>query len=107
MHSTHEGIAADLASLRDTGKEVLVWGQIEVNVPDAFGTHINAERLEVLEESAAEADWVPYANDAFGYALMFPPDTTLLEGADGRSIQISGPLVDNERWPMIEVQWYY
>jgi len=36
---------------------------------------------------------------------MLRPDTTLLEGTDGRSVQISGPLAGGEHWPMIEVHY--
>jgi len=56
IDSTHAGIAADLASLRDTGTAVRIWGEVEVNVPDAFGTHIDVDRLEVLEEEGGAAD---------------------------------------------------
>ena len=40
------GIAAELESLRDTGTEVRIWGQVEAGVPDAFGAHILVTRLE-------------------------------------------------------------
>jgi hypothetical protein len=104
--STHAGIAAELAGLRDTGIQARVWGQVEAGVLDAFGTHIEVERIEVPGESATAGEWKTYANDTFGFSVMMPPELILLEGTDYRSIQISGPLVDNERWPMIEVSYF-
>jgi putative hemolysin len=46
--STDPELAARLESLRDTGTAVRVWGQVEAGVPDAFGTHIEVNRLEIV-----------------------------------------------------------
>jgi hypothetical protein len=105
-----EGIDASvvtaLMNVQDTGRRIRVWGQVDAGLPDAFGSRILATRVEIVEESAEEAGWLTYSNEPYGYSLMYPPDATLLEGTTGRSIQISGPLIDNERWPMIEVTYF-
>jgi hypothetical protein len=106
IDSTNAGIAAELDFLRDNGEAVRIWGTVEVNVPDAFGVHINVERLERLSLTDAAGAWTSYVNDGFDFSLQYPTNAALFEGTDGRSIQISGPLVDNERWPMIEVLYY-
>jgi hypothetical protein len=62
-----------------------------------------------FSEQAAEFDyegWGTYTNEAFGYALRHPAEITVLEAPQGTGIQISGPLVDNERWPVFEVQHF-
>jgi putative hemolysin len=47
--------------------------------------------------------WQSYENGIFGYSLLYPADATLLESPQGTGVQITGPLVDNERWPIIEI----
>jgi putative hemolysin len=47
--------------------------------------------------------WQSYENEKFTYTLQYPPDATLLESPQGTGVQITGPLVDNERWPIIEI----
>lgn len=39
-----------ITSLRDTGQEVLIWGDVVCGVPDAGGCHIEVYRIEVGEE---------------------------------------------------------
>jgi hypothetical protein len=50
--------------------------------------------------------WNAYTNERFGYTLKYPGDATLLESLQGTGIQITGPLVDNERWPFLEVSHF-
>lgn len=104
-------LATQLESLRDTGTTVRVWGKVEAGVIDTFGSHIEVTRLEVVGAGAPatgydDTGWKTYANETFGYRLKYPGDATLLEASQGTGIQISGPLVDNERWPMLEVSHY-
>lgn len=39
-----------IAALRDTGQEVVIWGEVNCGVPDAGGCHIEVYRLGVGEE---------------------------------------------------------
>lgn len=39
-----------ITSLRDTGQEVLIWGDVVCGVPDAGGCHIEVYRIEVGED---------------------------------------------------------
>jgi hypothetical protein len=47
-------LAAQLEGLRDTGVRIRVWGQIISGVPDAFGSQIQATRIEVEGPSPVE-----------------------------------------------------
>ena len=60
----------------------------------------------VGQPSAPSEGWKSYTNEGFGYTLGYPGDATLLESPQGTGIQISGPLVGNERWPILEVMHY-
>ena len=60
----------------------------------------------VGQSSVPSEGWKSYTNEGFGYTLRYPGDATLLESPQETGIQISGPLVGNERWPILEV-WHY
>jgi putative hemolysin len=47
--------------------------------------------------------WQSYENRTFAYTLQYPADATLQDSPQGTGVQITGPLVDNERWPIIEI----
>jgi hypothetical protein len=48
MHSMDPALQAQLESLRDTGHAFKVWGSLRTGVPDAYGSQIQVEQLEVL-----------------------------------------------------------
>ncbi len=58
------------------------------------------------QPSTPSEGWETYTNERFGYTLEHPGDATLLESPQGTGVQISGPLVGNERWPILEVSYY-
>jgi hypothetical protein len=60
----------------------------------------------VGQPSATSGGWKSYTNERFAYTLQYPGDATLLESPQGTGVQISGPLVGNERWPILEVSHY-
>ena len=108
IDSTDPELAAEIADLRDTGITVRVWGHVGAGVMDWSGTQIQVERIEASREPfAADAyeGWVGYFNYQFGYGFLYPADLTVLEDQDG-NVNISGPLVDNERWPCLAVSSY-
>jgi hypothetical protein len=108
IDSTDPELSAEIAALRDTGIIVRVWGQVSAGVMDWSGTQIQVERIEASREPpAADAyeGWVGHFNYQFGYGFLYPSDLTVLEDQDG-NVNISGPLVDNERWPCIAVSTY-
>lgn len=53
--------------------------------------------------SSGTESWQSYENGTFAYTLLYPADATLLESPQGTGVQITGPLVDNERWPIMEI----
>jgi hypothetical protein len=62
--------------------------------------------LEVVSQPAPTSStegWQSYENLTFAYSLQYPADATLQESPQGTGVQITGPLVDNERWPIIEI----
>jgi hypothetical protein len=108
IDSTDPELAAEIAALRDTGITVRVWGQVNAGVMDWSGTQIQVERIEASREPfAADAyeGWVGHFNYQFGYGFLYPADLTVLEDQDG-NVNISGPLVNNERWPCLFVSSY-
>jgi hypothetical protein len=111
IDSQDEAVAATIDSLRDSGAVVRVWGELSAGVIDWNGTQILVERLEtVLAGPAGLAGyegWGTYTNEAFGYTLRYPAESTVLEASQNSGVQISGPLVDNERWPLIEVSYFH
>ena len=48
MHSLDQGLQAQLAELGQTGREFRAWGVLRTGVPDAFGSQIQVDRIEVL-----------------------------------------------------------
>ena len=60
----------------------------------------------VEQPSTPSEGWQAHTNERFGYTLEYPGDATLLESPQETGIQISGPLVGNERWPILEVLHY-
>jgi putative hemolysin len=108
--SVDDALATQIESLRDTGTIVRVWGRISAGVIDWNATQIQVDRLEIAAEAPAASagydGWNAYTNERFGYSLKYPGDATLLESPQGTGIQITGPLVDNERWPFLEVSHF-
>jgi hypothetical protein len=52
LHVWSEGptLAAQLESLRDTGRALRIWGELTAGVPDANATQIVVTRIETLDE---------------------------------------------------------
>jgi hypothetical protein len=48
MNSLDADLEAQLESLRDTGTVVRVSGELRTGVPDAFGSQIQVDRLEIV-----------------------------------------------------------
>jgi hypothetical protein len=108
IDSTDAEMAAAIEVLRDSGTSVRIWGQVSAGVMDWSGTQIQVERIEALGEMPVPGryeGWEGFFNYRFGYGFLYPPDLTVLEDQDG-NVNISGPLVDNERWPCISVSTY-
>lgn len=97
---------AQLESIRDTGTRVRVWGQIISGVPDAFGSQIQATRIEVEERSPIE----PAASAVDGWlgtAVKLPPGNQhggYFERDDGQRFGI-GATDDVVRRQIQEAQW--
>jgi hypothetical protein len=91
----------ELASLRDTGKSLSLWGQMICGVPDVNGCQIQVERLEVEGVEVDPYDgWATYTNPAYGFTFRYPPTWSLEEMPDedlsaeggphyGRSVQLN------------------
>jgi hypothetical protein len=47
--------------------------------------------------------WQPFESIRFGYAFLAPPDVEVLENGMDGTVNLAGPLVDNERWPRITI----
>jgi len=86
-------VEEQLKLLRDTGVSLRVWGSIRCGIPDAYGTQILVERVEVLgsyevvapsatpipqgNAVSAGEDWVLYLDDYFGFQFLYPPSATI------------------------------
>lgn len=107
IDSADAAIAAQLASWRDTGSIVRVWGQVTCPAIDVQGVQIQVERIEIaMEAPAPEAGyegWKPYLNEELGYALWYPGDCAVMGSEPDRSVEFVGPLVDDEHWPVLMV----
>jgi hypothetical protein len=107
IDSADAALAAQLASLRDTGSIARVWGQVTCPAIDVQGAQIQVERVEIaMEAPAPEAGyegWKPYLNEQFGYALWYPGDCTVMGAEPDKSVEFLGPLVDDEHWPVLTV----
>ncbi|HPL29054.1 MAG TPA: hypothetical protein PLG21_13470, partial [Anaerolineae bacterium] len=53
------GLTAQIESARRQGNAIQVWGQLQTNVPDAYGRQIIVERLDVISVPAAVATPCP------------------------------------------------
>ncbi len=58
------------------------------------------------QTSADYSDWQTYTNEVFGYSVQVPGDIMILEAPDNSFVNFDGPLVDNERWPMLSISHY-
>jgi hypothetical protein len=47
--------------------------------------------------------WQPFESQRFGYAFLAPPGVEVMENGIEGTVNLSGPLVDNERWPCITI----
>ncbi len=108
--STDAAVAAQLESLRDEAAIVRVWGQVMCPAIDFQGSSIQVERVEVImEETSTQAGyegWLPYLNEEFGYALLYPGECTVMGNNFDESVTFSGPLVGNDFWPILTVGHY-
>jgi hypothetical protein len=99
-------LAAQLESLRDTGVRIRVWGQIISGVPDAFGSQIQATRIEVEGPSSVEP--ASSAVDGWlGTIVKLPPGNQhggYFERDDGQRFGIGGT-DDAVRYQIQEAQW--
>ena len=77
IDSVDPGIDAQLASLRDTGTQVRVWGKVEAGVPDTFGTHIVVTRLEVPGEDEGVPSAQQEAACWYGRVESTPADAAI------------------------------
>lgn len=91
--------AEALADLRDTGKQVSVWGQLLCGVPDANGCQIQVQRAEVDGQAVDPYEgWTEYNNGIYGFHFRYPPGWTLEEVPAGlnpatESMPASGPAI--------------
>jgi hypothetical protein len=108
IESADATIAAQLESLRDAAAIVRVWGQVTCPAIDFQGSHIQVDRIEVVLEASRDGyeGWKPYLNEKFGYALWYPGECTVMGTNLDESVTFSGPLVDNEHWPVLTVSHY-
>jgi putative hemolysin len=51
LWSADVALLQEIEGLRDSGKQVRVWGQILAGVPDVNGTQIQVEKLEMIQEA--------------------------------------------------------
>ncbi len=83
-------LADQLASLRDSGTVVRVWGQLIAGIPDWNGTQIQASRFELVESPSGAVPAAPnwpegdpatelYVNQDYGYQLWLPPAAAITE----------------------------
>ena len=49
------------------------------------------------------ARWRPFESQRFGYTFLVPPDLDLMENGMDGSVNLSGPLANNERCPRITI----
>jgi hypothetical protein len=108
IDSTDPGLAGAIEILRDSGTTVRVWGQLSAGVMDWNGTQIQLGHIETPDApppAYGYEGWEGYMSQRFGYGFLYPSDLTVLEDQDG-NVNISGPLVDNERWPCLAVSTY-
>ncbi len=88
-----------LASLRDSGRVVTVWGQLLCGVPDANGCQIQVNRAEVDGQAVDPySGWTEYQNGVYGFAFRYPPGWTLEEIPAGlnpatEGMPASGPAI--------------
>jgi hypothetical protein len=47
--------------------------------------------------------WAAFHSERFGYTFLAPPDVEVLENDMDGTVNLSGPLVNNERWPCITI----
>jgi hypothetical protein len=45
--------------------------------------------------------WEPFHSERFGYTFLAPPDVEVMENELDGTVNLSGPLVNGERWPCI------
>jgi len=108
IESADAAIAAQLESLRDAAAIIRVWGQVTCPAIDFQGSQIQVDRIKVVMSASAEEGyegWKPYMSAKFGYALWYPGECTVM-GMLNESLTFSGPLVDNEYWPVLSVSHY-
>lgn len=99
-------LAAQLEGLRDTGVRVRVWGQIISGVPDAFGSQIQATRIEVEGPSPVEPA-TGTVDGWLGTIFKLPPGNQrggYFERDDGQRFGIGGT-DDAVRQQIQEAQW--
>ena len=48
-------------------------------------------------------DWKTYTNQQFGYSFQYPGDAEIQSEDPNRAVQVIGPLVNNEWWPVFFV----
>jgi len=51
IHSLNPEIQRQIESLRDTGTPFRVWGQLRCGVPDAYGSQIQVEQIEIVGQN--------------------------------------------------------
>ena len=67
------------------------------------GDSLEKNDAEAQESTQApESGWLTYTDEKLGYSFEYPADCTLTNNDDPRkNVEITGPLVENENWPML------
>jgi hypothetical protein len=81
IDSTDPALAAQLAGLCDTKTPIRVWGQVECGVLDAYGSHIEVNRIEVVPmppptpAPTPVQSWSEPVENWWGEVVSNPPDS--------------------------------
>ena len=62
--------------------------------------------VDYQEIDTANIVWRGYENDVYGYTVEYPSICNVLSSDQSQGVQFSGPLRDNEHWPMISISHY-
>jgi putative hemolysin len=61
-----------------------------------------SETTPTLEPAAVNSDWLVFENAELGYSFSYPANTTLdLSDEPRKSLTITGPVVNDQSWPVI------
>ena len=104
IDSADPAIASQLERLRDAPAIIRVWGQVTCPAIGYQGSHILVDRLEIVTEASVEEGyegWKPYLNEAFGYAVWYPGDCTVMGSNLNDAVQFA-----HREWPVLSVSHY-